>query len=151
MEIRNSLGLFHVSENWAEIGIFMRIYGDLKKTLKRRFFELRKNIMLNSIGSFSLLRCPNEMIPTREFRSWSLLYSLKIWEQSELRIKSYNVFAKGSQCWRTKQRERVDSQPEIPLLSCLFSWSFSTQWMQLEGTSSTKENGDHVVETKSFA
>ena len=39
MEIRNILWHFHGFESWVEIGIFMRIYRDLKTTLKRRLWS----------------------------------------------------------------------------------------------------------------
>jgi len=39
MKIRNSLGHFYVSMSWDDIGIFMRICGDLKTTLKRSLWS----------------------------------------------------------------------------------------------------------------
>jgi len=67
------------------------------KTRDRGRREVRWNFVLNSNGSFSLIRCLIEVIPIRGVRSWSILQVLKSSKRSELLVRRYGDFTELSQ------------------------------------------------------
>ena len=67
----------------------MAILLNYYKSCRNMFGEI---VVLNSNGSFSLLRCRIEVIPIRGVRYWSLLQVVKIWEHLELWVNRYDDF-----------------------------------------------------------